>query len=218
MKGTDRQYHALLAEIDSLLRELTKHSPEALARTGEAPAFDGYPRSSLPESSIASGRLGNPTLSTVVAHAGGDDEGSPDTWRPPEDPIGLAVERMVRNARDSLAALLDAAGEKDVSADLDFELVLLDLGNAIYLLGDVPSPDARVQRLTLRGRDRLRTSASEMRKAIPRTIPDPPREQCVDCGISKSLATNFGHRPQGWLVSEARCDACSRRHRRHAGR
>jgi hypothetical protein len=66
-------------------------------------------------------------------------------------------------------------------------------------------------------RNRLRSASASLRSAMPQLIKvDQPREQCVSCGVPKSIATQHGKNPRGWVEVEARCDGCSRRLKRNA--
>lgn len=114
----DRQWNDLLDEIEWNVSQLRKHGPEAMQRTrsGLSAGPDGYPRSSLPESSIASGRGGDPTGQTVVTLAGGkvvelgDREDSSDTWRGVRDEVAAAVRNMQAKANDAVVRLREALG------------------------------------------------------------------------------------------------------------
>lgn len=72
-----------------------------------------------------------------------------------------------------------------------------------------------LDREVLDARNRLRGAASSLRQAMPARIPDPVREECVSCGVSKAVATKHGSSPKGWVVGEGRCSPCSARLRRH---
>ena len=75
-----------------------------------------------------------------------------------------------------------------------------------------------VNRETTDARNRLRSAAGSLRSALPPTnVPDPVREQCITCGMSKAVATKNGQNPKGWVVSEGRDKSCSDRVRRHGG-
>jgi hypothetical protein len=90
----------MLAELRELVATLESHSRAVRARSKDE-VIDGYPTKSLPESSIASGRLADPTAATVERLAGGKfdetEEGvvtTPDHWKGPPDPVGTSVNRM----------------------------------------------------------------------------------------------------------------------------
>ena len=73
-----------------------------------------------------------------------------------------------------------------------------------------------LNRETTDARNRLRSAAGSLRSALPQSnVPDPVREQCVTCGMSKAIATKNGENPKGWVVSEGRDKACSDRLKRH---
>jgi hypothetical protein len=106
----------LLSECSFIVKLLEEHAPKAIARNYNAASaqWDSYPSSSLPDSSIASGRHGDPVLTTVVRHAGGKDSGigdsnapnldsetTEDTWKDRYDPIRVAVNRMLSESRDA---------------------------------------------------------------------------------------------------------------------
>lgn len=170
-RTTDVDFEAMLDEIQDLVSYLRKNHRAARARA-KMPVRDGYPTRSMPDSSIAAGRFGDPTGDFVTSLAGGkvDDEGmavDDDSWRGPHDPIGALVRNMNREVEDA--------------------------------------------------RNRLRGAGGALRSALPPSnLPDPAREQCVSCGTSKDVATEHGRKPRGWVASEARCESCSRRVKRHA--
>jgi hypothetical protein len=105
---TGRQWDELLAEVASLVDDLKQHSRIARARSTER-IIDGYPTSSMPESSIASGRLADPTVQTVEKLAGGkltihhdgSETTTPDHWKGPKDPIAQAIRNMESEALDA---------------------------------------------------------------------------------------------------------------------
>lgn len=63
----------------------------------------------------------------------------------------------------------------------------------------------------LDARNRLRGAESACRSALPSTIPDPVREQCIKCFMSKAVATKRGKQPKGWVPSTSMCASCHRR-------
>lgn len=67
------------------------------------------------------------------------------------------------------------------------------------------------ERLSLEAVERLRRAFGEFMAAVPGRIPDPQREQCASCFISKDVATKYGQRPGGWVVSEGKCESCVKR-------
>lgn len=112
-KPDDRQWDLLLDELIFLTGALRKLSPTARERARE-PMIDGYPTRSMPESSIAAGRQGDPTVWSVQALAGGrdradgDQETRPDHWLGPKDPVFEDVGRMEDFATRALPLLRGA--------------------------------------------------------------------------------------------------------------
>jgi hypothetical protein len=130
-RATEDQWLDLLSEIGYLLGKLEVNGERARARTDDinAPAWDAYPASSLPEGSIARGRVSRPVENAVIRHAGGkdagyrlkdgelvadgeaaelDDETTTDTWRERFDPIGASVNRMRAEVYDACNRLATA--------------------------------------------------------------------------------------------------------------
>jgi len=105
----DRDWSLLVDEVGWLVGELRRHGQAAVRRQGYGLAAgpDGYPASSLPEASIASGRVGDPTAMAVVRLAGGSGDRI-DTWKRPYDPVSVSVNNMERESRDALARLQGA--------------------------------------------------------------------------------------------------------------
>lgn len=249
-RATQRQWHDLISQLGAILDLLAKHGPEAFLRAASSVGGidDGYPSRSMPESSIAGGRMGDPTGTTVVRHAGGNCReckgrgfffalaltklpcrrcgGSgcaPDTWQTPTDPIGAAVEKMQLEVADALARLataLLAAGEQHEFAlpqetdTWSWRMARLDW--AIRCLGAIPvagsglgkTESKRLERECLDALNRLRGAQRAMNEALPRQIPDPPREVCTHCGMSKWIATEHGEKPKRWRTARAACSSC----------
>lgn len=127
-RATHEQWLDLLSEVAHLVSLLEGNGERALARIADAnaPAWDAYPTSSLPESSITSGRMHRPVENTVVRHAGGLDYEDPrdlakiesleskginpttDAWADRFDPIGVAVNRMQAEVFDACNRLATA--------------------------------------------------------------------------------------------------------------
>jgi hypothetical protein len=66
----------------------------------------------------------------------------------------------------------------------------------------------------VRALKQLRLADGYLRDALPTKIPDPVREECKKCWMSKNVATNYGENPKGWVVGESMCASCSRRSKR----
>ena len=115
MIPTDRQWQSTLDEIESLMATLRDLSGVARWRARQ-PIRDGYPTQSMPESSIASGRMGDPTLRHVEVMAGGrsvadgDRENSDDHWKGPRDPVALSARNMEQRVLRAVECLRGAAG------------------------------------------------------------------------------------------------------------
>jgi len=103
----DREWSLVVDELGWLVGELRRQGQAARERQGLSAAPDGYPRSSLPEASIASGRLGDPTGRAVINLAGGRGD-KPDTWKRSYEPVATNVRRMESECRDALARLQGA--------------------------------------------------------------------------------------------------------------
>jgi hypothetical protein len=115
MIPSDRQWQSLIEEAESLLADLRSLSGVARWRARQ-PIRDGYPTQSMPESSIASGRMGDPTLRHVEVMAGGrsvadgDRENSDDHWKGPKDPVALSARHMEDRALKAVESLRGAVG------------------------------------------------------------------------------------------------------------
>jgi hypothetical protein len=68
---------------------------------------------------------------------------------------------------------------------------------------------SNMNREAMDARNRLRSSAGACRKALPLPVQDPAREQCVTCGVTKSIAGK-------WIPSTAQCGNCYERSRRRS--
>lgn len=120
-RANERQWLETIEQIGDLSDELRKFSLKArsIDLKTEPVTIDGYPPSSLPESSIASGRVGDPTGETVVRYAGGkvvqsmdgSETTTPDIWRAPHDPRGQHIRLMEYRVNDALNQLKSAVEE-----------------------------------------------------------------------------------------------------------
>ena len=115
MIPSDRQWVTLLDELDTLLTDLRSYSGVARWRARQ-PIRDGYPTQSMPDSSIASGRMGDPTLKHVEVMAGGkskedgDRENTDDHWKGPKDPVAASTRHMEDRALKAVDLLRGAVG------------------------------------------------------------------------------------------------------------
>jgi hypothetical protein len=99
-RPNERQWDSCLDEIEWNVGELRKHGSEAITRTkGLAAGDDGYPRSSLPESSVASGRVGDPTGLAAVSRAMGTGV---------RDEAAIHVNYMLTRVDDAVKRLREA--------------------------------------------------------------------------------------------------------------
>ncbi|MCU1494791.1 MAG: hypothetical protein JWO62_2555 [Acidimicrobiaceae bacterium] len=192
-RATHEQWMEMLSECSHLARLLKADGQRARSRLDDenAPAWDAYPASSLPESSIASGRVHRPVEQTVVRYAGGkdadgegrdrDDETTPDTWEERHDPIGTAVRRMEAETFDACNRLATAqaaafvargmpAGEvfgSAINGD-SFAMLLAKLARSLSILRQI-SPDLRRSNLSPSentGRNRLEAETFDARNRL----------------------------------------------------
>lgn len=183
----------------------------------------------MPESSIASGRVGNPTLATVVRHAGGrkdpnTGQDTKDTWNPPYDPVGVSVNRMKSQTLDGFnrlcsaldAALPDPSLKEWVEQDRTWPELLEAAIAVVGWLREDDRPRDYVTSQCLDGRNRFRTAVSAMHDALPKGLPDAEREQCQTCGTLKAVVTGHGKKPRQWVAGESKCRECVERPRRVA--
>lgn len=98
-------------------------------------------------------------------------------------------------------------GSSDPTADQVVRLAGGDDDKADTWQGtrDPVALDARAMvRAATDARNQLRGATAAARRALPVKVADAPREVCVTCGTPKHIA-------KGWVQSEGRCGACSRR-------
>ncbi len=114
-RTSDRDIEDWLAEIESLTAYVGEHFKAARARARLA-IRDGYPARSMPESSVAGGRMSDPTADFVTSKAGGKmDENDPDMavsddeWREQGDVIQAKVSQMIRELEDGRNRIRGAA-------------------------------------------------------------------------------------------------------------
>lgn len=109
-RGRADEFGLNLTECSELIAQLAEHGDTARARAKLA-VKDGYPTRSMPESDIASGRMGDPTAEYVIGLAGGRKPDDRDTWTGPKDPIGNAVRGMEREVTDARNRLRTAVSK-----------------------------------------------------------------------------------------------------------
>lgn len=108
----DEQWRRLLEECGDLVVDLVARSAQARRRAKAV--VTGFPARSMPESSIAAGRVGDPVAVNVERLAGGrsieagDREDRPDDWRGPKDAVNTHVNRMIAEASDACNRLRGA--------------------------------------------------------------------------------------------------------------
>jgi len=106
VRGEVDDFESWLEEIEDHIDQLRKHHRTVRDRARGA-IRDSYPTSSMPDSAIAKGRVGDPTGSYVCSIAGGKSDphdptrDTPDRWDPPRDYLSQQVRRMIAEAKDA---------------------------------------------------------------------------------------------------------------------
>lgn len=116
-KTTDEDFERWLDECASLISYAREHHHKARLRAKMTDDRDGYPARSMPESSVAGGRMSDPTADLVASLAGGkitsDHLGeilTDDTWEPPKNWAQGKVNSMNWKAEDARNRLREVCG------------------------------------------------------------------------------------------------------------